>query len=77
MEGVAPAGASKSSAAARELVQNDQSVDPTPDVAYFLGARLHAAIRHLASVYAMSMARPVSLVTFLPVSADAPAPKGS
>ncbi len=57
-------------AAARELVQDGRLVDPTPAVVYFVGVRLQAAIRHLESVYAMSMERPVSLVPFPPVPAD-------
>lgn len=58
-------------AAARELVQNGRLVDPTPEVLYFLGVRFQAAIRHLESIYATPMDRPVSLVPFPPVSADA------
>ncbi len=58
-------------AAARELVQTDKLVDPTPEVLYFLGVRFLAAIRHLESVYALSIDRPVSLLPFPPVSADA------
>lgn len=58
-------------AAARELVQNGRLIGPSPAVVYFLGVRLQAAIRHLESVYAVSKERPVSLVPFPPVSADA------
>lgn len=57
-------------AAARELVQDGRLVDPAPEVVYFLGVRLQAAIQHLESVSAISMDRPVSLVPFPPVSAD-------
>lgn len=58
-------------AAAQELARTDRLANPSPETLYFLKLRLQAAMRHVESVFAMSMDRPVSLAPFPPVGTDA------
>ena len=50
--------------AARALIRTERVPAPTPEIVYFLGLRLRAALAHVETLFAMQGERPVSLLAF-------------
>ena len=56
--------------AARTLIRTGRVSDIRPEIVYFLGLRLHAAINHIEELFVMKDDRPVSLLAFPALSSD-------
>jgi len=56
--------------AARALIRTASLPAPTPEIVYFLGLRLRAALNHIESLFVMKDERPASLLAFPALSPD-------
>ncbi|HSI07948.1 MAG: hypothetical protein ACAH89_00920 [Rariglobus sp.] len=56
--------------AARALIKTARVPDPTPEIVYFLGLRLQAALNHVEAMCVIKDERPVSLWAFPAIPLD-------
>lgn len=56
--------------AARSLIRTARVSDPRPEIVYFLGLRLNAALNHIEALFVTQDDRPTSLLAFPALSPD-------